>query len=150
MSIHYSEQSTRDIHLGTITNPYDFCEKTHQLRDENGECIYTIEAHCCQCFFWCFCHFGDCCNKVVYNIYENKIVKDEKGNDINVVDRSWDAGKIYKSGEENGRLILADFPKTSNWRDRVMIMATAVELDFLYHGHLEQSHKSKSKKVFSK
>ena len=150
MTVNYSEQSTRDIQLGTIQNPYSGMGLSYQISDELGKVNYHIIADCCQIYFWCLFHCADCCNQLQFGIYENKIVTDKNGNLHNEPDMSFDVGKIYKASDDYGRVIMADFPKSSNWRDRVLIMTAAVELDYIYHGHLEESPQDKAKKAEAK
>merc|ERR1719265_879273 len=108
-------------HLGKVHWPYACCDYVFQIYNDKGVEDFKIVGNACQCYFWC----GNCackdCNKCVFILHSP-----EEGK----------CGELVKKGKECCARIgyqdnfTCDFPKSSNWKQRALLMCSIMFIDY--------------------
>ena len=118
--------SGEEKYLGKVVDPYDCVNFIFLIYNDIDRKEYSIEASCCQCYFWCRCPCEGC-DTVNFEIRD--------ANNKNVLSDIVRKGSVVcgKNNKEN-RVDLMDisFPAGSDWRQRSLLMCTGIFLDYIW------------------
>lgn len=118
--------SGEEKYLGKVIDPYDCVNFIFLIYNDIDRKEYSIEASCCQCYFWCRCPC-DGCDTVNFEIRD--------ANNKNVLSDIVRKGSVCcgKNNKES-RVDLMDisFPAGSDWRQRSLLMCTGIFLDYIW------------------
>ncbi|CAD8113117.1 unnamed protein product [Paramecium sonneborni] len=109
--------------LGTIVNPWYFCNIGCHVLDINDNLRYIVEASCCQTYFWCRCPCNSC-NKVEF------VIKIPNGEVVaHLMKKGKDCCKNMIGDADNFSLI---FPKGATKEDKALLLAVTLMMDYMY------------------
>ena len=112
MQVNWTERG-QSKYIGKIVDPWDLCNYSFKILDEEDKEVYIVVASWCQLSFQCPQCPYEACQKVTFDIFEpnsdtvvGQLIKTGKGYCINIFDLGYNNFKI-------------DFPKSANWKHRV-------------------------------
>eukprot|EP00178_Gracilaria_changii_P017385 TRINITY_DN49697_c0_g1_i1.p2 TRINITY_DN49697_c0_g1~~TRINITY_DN49697_c0_g1_i1.p2 ORF type:complete len:150 (+),score=27.32 TRINITY_DN49697_c0_g1_i1:550-999(+) len=117
-------EGEKRTYMGKIVDPWDCCNYSFKIYDEENKVIFTIVASCCQLYFWCNLPCEKC-QRVEFTIKQEEtenvlgmLTKIGKGCCKSMLDESYNNFQV-------------DFPKQSNWKERALLMSCAVFIDYM-------------------
>lgn len=111
--------------LGSCYDACDIYHYNYQLKTDQNEIEYYIQASVCQCYFWMGCCPCAMCQKVVFYVRE-------PGNSEPVSELTREGRDCMKNavlGDDADEFTVL-FPAKSNWRQRAMMMNLVVFIDY--------------------
>lgn len=128
LNIGIKNNNEEQKYLGSVFTPYKPCFSDYawKLYGEQSKVDYTIVGKFCQGQIWC--HNCCCakCNKAEFKIYHEEDLENEVGIIKRYSKYISKTLKIYGIEEYSAYV---DFPKTSTWKQRAMIMNFIIYLD---------------------
>lgn len=123
MKIYFTENGKRE-YFGKIVDNFDCCNYSFSVKDAAHNTIYHVEADCCQmglCFMGCPC---EQCEKVKFDIFSgDKQLKLP----VPLTKKGKGCLKNMLGNDDNFSI---PFPAGANFRDRVLLLALALFIDY--------------------
>lgn len=123
MQVMWIEKGMQE-YIGKVWDPWDICNHTYAVADEDNKEIYRVAASCCQLAFCCCCPCSSCVSiafKITspgHNFVMGKMVK--KGKPI----------CTDKLAEEYNNMVI-EFPPSATWKQRALFMSCAIFIDYM-------------------
>lgn len=125
MKCYYVEGESEKKYLGKCYDPWDCCNYSFKLYDDQGQIDYVVTGSCCQWYFFCKCPC-ESCQTVNFDVNEGET--NNKVGDFTKHGRDCMSNAL---AGDDADIFVVDFPKGSNWRQRAMLMNLAVFVDYV-------------------
>lgn len=115
--------------IGSIIDPWTCCGMNFTINGPNGDQLFSADGGCCQCGICCPCPCGPC-STVEFPVSR------PSGEQVGMVQKQLTCCNWLLGGDvENYKV---DFAGVSNPRNKALLMALAIFIDFRYYSDAEQ------------
>ena len=119
--------------LGKITEIRTTCDPILNITNINNEVIYVLRANCAN---WGYCCRDQCCDnrkcaKCIFTIYDGAAE-----NKLGFISKDHRSGKRIKPDYDQ---LIVTFPATASCQDKVLLMCSAIVIEYLYFQNMSNS-----------
>ena len=116
--------------LGKIIEVRTVCDPILNVIDINNDVNYVIKAKFCDCGYCCR---DQCCDNRKCASCKFSIFDGTQENELGTIEKDHRSGKKVKPDYDQ---LVVNFPKTASCQDKVMLMCSALVIEYLYFQNL--------------